>query len=340
MSERDALARLCRIHAIAPEYYDIRGTRHEVSDAHLRALLGALGVRAGTEAEVAQAIGAAERKRWRAVLPEAIVVREEGAPWCVRLYLGCGLADAPLAWRVSEECGICHEGAFEAASLPASETAEFDGERFIARELTLPLAVPCGYHRLAILREAVALAETALIVTPARCYRPAALEGDARVWGASVQLYAVRSERNWGIGDFSDLATIVDQWGKRGAAIVGVNPLHALYPHNPEHASPYSPSSRCFLNVLYVDVEAIEDFRECEEAVAQVRSAAFQAQLEALRKTEFVDYAGVWAAKLPVLERSFAHFRGRHLASNTARAQAFRAFQAAYAPALRQQALF
>jgi len=338
MSELEALRRLGQIHAIARDYFDIWGTRHEVPEASLRALLGALGVRAGTPREVDDAIRASELERWRAVLPAAIVVRDAAAPWTIRLNLPA--ATPVLGWRISQEDGTRHEGRFDPAALQAVESAELEGERFAARDFTLSHGVPCGYHRLAILREGAALADAAFIVVPARCYRPGAVEGARRVWGAAVQLYAVRSERNWGIGDFTDLAAILRQWGSRGAGVVGVNPLHALFPHNPEHASPYSPSSRCFLDVLYLDVEAIEDFRDCAEAAALARSGEFQARLEALREAQFVDYAGVAAAKLPVLELCFADFRSRHLASGTRRARAFRSHQAAHAPALRRQALF
>ncbi len=338
MSELEALRRLGQIHCIARDYFDIWRARHEVPETSLRALLGALGVRAGTPREVDDAIHGAELERWRAVLPAAIVVRDAAAPWTVRLNLP---AAAPaLDWRITEEDGTRHEGGFDPAALPASESAEIDGVGFAARDLALSPGVPCGYHRLAILRDGAVLGEAALIVVPGRCYRPLAVESDSRVWGAAVQLYAVRSERNWGIGDFTDLATLLAQWGARGAGVVGVNPLHALFPHNPEHASPYSPSSRCFVNVLYLDVEAIRDFAECDEARTQAGSPGFQSRLKALRAAELVDYAGVAQAKLPVLERCYAHFRSRHLASGTPRARTFRAYQAAHAPALRRHALF
>ena len=101
---------------------------------------------------------------------------------------------------------------------------------------------------------------------PRRC-PTAAASGDR-----TLQLYAVRSERNWGIGDFTDLRRVVEQWGaaRRGHRRRSI-PLHALFPHNPAHASPYSPSSRLFLNPLYLDVEAIADFRECAAARELVR---------------------------------------------------------------------
>src|SRR6185503_7431149 len=87
------------------------------------------------------------------------------------------------------------------------------------------------------------------------CYQPELLEGGGRVWGFMVQLYALRSKRNWGIGDFGDLRALIELAAARGAAVVGVNPLQATL------GSPYSPSSRHALNFLYLDVEALPEFK-------------------------------------------------------------------------------
>ena len=76
------------------------------------------------------------------------------------------------------------------------------------------------------------------IVGPRCCYVPPALEDGGRVWGAAVQIYSLRSERDWGMGDFTALRTLIEQWGRRGAGVIGVNPLHALFPHNPAHPAP------------------------------------------------------------------------------------------------------
>ncbi len=339
MNPRETLEHLCRIHEIASDYYDLWGQRHEVSDANLRALLAALGVPSGTPQDVEEALIAAEFARWRSVLPPVVVVREEAAPWRIRLCLPAAQANA-LAWRFTEENGRRREGSFDPASLPVAESSELPGERFEARDFLLPARARSGYHRLAILEDGSLLGETSLIVVPAQCFRPPDLADDGRVWGAAAQLYAVRSERNWGIGDFTDLATLVEQWGARGAGVVGVNPLHALFPHNPQHASPYSPSSRCFVNVLYLDVEAIPDFAQCAEACDAARTPEFLSRLAALREADLVDYAGVAQLKMPMLERCFAQFKSRLLAAATARTQAFRAYQAAHAPALRRHALF
>src|SRR5690606_18516394 len=121
-----------------------------------------------------------------------------------------------------------------------------------------------------------------------------------RVWGIAVQLYSLRSPRNWGMGDFGDLRELIELAAPLGCGIVGMNPLHALMPANPAHISPYSPSSREFLNVLYIDVESVEEFADCEPARNLVASESFQAELRRLRATDKVDYERVAAAKLAV----------------------------------------
>ena len=70
-------------------------------------------------------------------------------------------------------------------------------------------------------------------------------------WGISLQLYLLRSKHNWGIGDFGDLKTFRRVAADLGASVIGLNPLHAMFLDAPESASPYSPASRLFLNVLF-----------------------------------------------------------------------------------------
>jgi len=177
-------------------------------------------------------------------------------------------------------------------------------------------------------------------VSSGSCFVARPLERDGRVWGPSLQLYALRSQRNWGIGDFGDLLAAIEQWAARGAEVIGLNPLHALFPHDPARASPYSPSSRLALNVLYLDVEAVAEHHTSAAARALTRSEPFRQRLAALRETEFVDYAGVAGAKFEALELLYADFRERHLARATPRGREFRAFQSREAEWLRPHALF
>lgn len=171
---------------------------------------------------------------------------------------------------------------------------------------------------------------------PTRCHAPAAIQEGRRLWGLTVQLYSLRSLRNWGIGDFTDLLRLTELTAAAGGDVVGVNPLHALFPDNPAHISPYSPSHRGFLNVLYIDVEAVPEFAACEAAQRRVAAADFSERLAALRATEFVDYVGIAQAKFEILELLFEQFRG----GNAERRAAFAAWRAAQGGALERFALY
>jgi 4-alpha-glucanotransferase len=146
-----------------------------------------------------------------------------------------------------------------------------------------------------------------------------------RSWGIAVQLYGIRSHRNWGHGDFTDLAHLIDIASEVGASAIGLNPLHALFDDRAEEASPYFPSSRLFLNPLYIDIEAIP---ECPPAAL----ADFEPRVAALRQRDLVDYADVAQCKVKALQVAFDAFR--QLASE-ARQRQFDDFKRAREPLLR-----
>ena len=176
--------------------------------------------------------------------------------------------------------------------------------------LALPGKIPTGYHQLTLTQDAQEWA-CRIIVAPKRCYEPDALLAGKKLWGACVQLYTLRSENNWGIGDFGDLNVLLKNVAERGGAFVGLNPIHALYPANPVAASPYSPSSRRWLNVIYIDVAAVDYFKRSEEAQIWWHRPLTQQRLQAARASDWVDYAEVMPLKLEGLRLAYAHFLGR-----------------------------
>lgn len=130
-----------------------------------------------------------------------------------------------------------------------------------------------------------------------------AFQGDGRKsWVLAVQLYGLRSERNWGHGDFSDLAELLDVVADLGCGGIGLNPLHAqFYDRQDCTGSPYAPNSRLFLNPLYIDVEAVDEFdRE--------HAAGIESEIARLRAAEFVDYQGVARLKLGALRVAHRRF--------------------------------
>jgi 4-alpha-glucanotransferase len=167
--------------------------------------------------------------------------------------------------------------------------------------------------------------------TPPRA--PRAFQGPQaeprRLWALAVQLYGVRSQRNWGHGDFTDLAGLLELAAELGAAGIALNPLHALFDDRAEAASPYSPNSRLFLNPLYIDVEAIPEF-------PGLGATGLQSEVEALRQRDLVDHAGMARAKTRALRLAYENF-GR---ADAARQKAFENFRRERGPVLTRFASF
>lgn len=208
--------------------------------------------------------------------------------------------------KLADACGIAHEyHDIWGGHHPTTDSTRQD----LLAAMHFDMARDPAELLAAWLKEQKDSTEAPAIELAAHCYQPVVLQNDGRIWGLTVQLYSVRSQRNWGIGDFSDLAALVDRVAAAGGDFIGLNPLHALFPDNPAHISPYSPSHRAFLNVLYIDVEAVPEFAACMAARSRLASADFQTRLATLRATEVVDYLGVAEAKFEILPLLFAEFK-------------------------------
>ncbi len=337
MTDLDNLESLAKLAGIEPDYWDIWGNHHEVSSEGKRSILGALGVPAGDDAAIAAGILALEDAPWRAPLPPVKVVREGEKP-CISVVIAAEAADTDLTFQVIEEGGAYHAFVIKPADVPLAGTRTIGDRRLERRTVELPKTFPLGYHGVRVKELGDDILQ--LIVAPKTCYLPEEIADGGKMWGIATHLYTVRSKRNWGIGDFTDLAEVVDVAAKLDAAVVGVNPLHALFPQQPDRASPYSPSSRLFLNPVYLDVEAIPDFAECADARLAVEEMA--RDIEAARRPAFVDYDAVTKLKQGVLEILYESFQRNHgvLGKEDERKRDFMRFQEEGGDALHRFSIF
>lgn len=147
-----------------------------------------------------------------------------------------------------------------------------------------------------------------LIVAPESVYQPKLLANGGRMNGLTMHLYSLRSERNWGIGDFTDLLNLMKYAGEKKLDFVGINPLHALFTSKPAFASPYSPSSREWLNPIYLDIEKVGAFTYNEQLKNWLAQPKIRQRIAALRVTETVTYTAVWACKRDALHMAFNAF--------------------------------
>ena len=237
-------------------------------------------------------------------LDRTVVVRAGQAE---RSYL-TEATSLPLKWEILDGLKVIAEG----------ETAD--------RSILWPLDLPIGVWRLRLTDAALFSEEAPVIVAPAKAFR-----GEfERSWILAAQLYGLRSERNWGIGDFTDLDRLLELAASLGAEGVGLNPLHVLFDDRPGDCSPYSPNSRLFLNPLYIDLERIPEF-------SADMIAGDAGTLVRLRESSVVDYHAVAELKWRALRLTFAAFKDR---PDAKRSQAFAKFRSAYGATLSRFACF
>lgn len=258
---------------IAGNYTDISGQQHGISEQTRQLLLTAMGDNAA--------------KTHHAPLPAVQVFTETN----VTVTLA---GNGDYLWTLTTEQG-----------------SKITGECSAGQSLAFPASLPQGYHSLSLSQRQQHW-HCQLIIAPATCYQPDSLTSGQKLWGTCIQLYTLRSLNNWGIGDFADLQKILTETAHCGGGFVGLNPLHALYPAVAENASPYSPSSRQWLNIIYIDVNGVEDFQLSREAEIWWTKDSTQHQLRQMRDAELVDYSAVMALKLTALSIAWRKFSQRH----------------------------
>ncbi|ENO8414882.1 4-alpha-glucanotransferase [Vibrio mimicus] len=331
MNQDNALKQVAEMAKIADRYVSAWGSEAQVEDDTIRHLLASLGYDTSSDEALLQS---AEKKHKKDVVDPVLVVHQ-GTVIEVPLYLGVSARESEFDWRLQTEQGEVLEGYLQ-SQIVRDERAE-GGPLVFA----LPNDLPLGYHTLLIARKRrKAPYEMTLIVTPQACYKQPALVQGKKLWGPSIQLYTLRTQHNWGMGDFGDLKQLVADIASRGGDFVGLNPIHALFPANPEGASPYSPSSRRWLNILYIDVSSVPEFALSAEAQQKVGSPEFQQRLQKVRDAHWVNYSEVAELKLSVLPLLFAEFKKRHLDKHSDRAHAFLNFVEEGGESLLHQAAF
>ncbi|ORV87506.1 4-alpha-glucanotransferase [Mycobacterium interjectum] len=290
-----SLVELARRFGIATEYEDWTGRPVLVPGETLVAVLAALGVEAGTEQERNAALTAQRRAYWRRRMPATIVGRTGEQ---IRFWAHVTHGDPAEVWLQLED-GTVRGGVQQVDNF--TPPYELDGRWIGEASFALPAHLPLGYHRVH-LRSGDSETSTALIVTPDWLGLPEQL-GARRAWGLAAQLYSVRSRQSWGVGDLTDLTDLaVWSASRHGADYVLINPLHAagFGPTWRMEPSPYLPTSRRFVNPIYLRVEAIPEYADLTKR-GRVRRLRSDVQRRA-GQLDAIDRDGAWAAKRAALK--------------------------------------
>ncbi len=205
------------------DWEDAGGDPKRVSDAAARRVLGAIGYPAEDERQIAASLA---RRR-----------AEQSERSFVSVDAGRQLALPEPATQSGRMELELEDGRVVPLSLPAG-----------AHEVLLPAEVPPSYHRLHIGGQSLTVA-----VAPARCFTPQDAAPGRKLWGGAVQVPSLRGEAERAFGDFGALASTAKAFAAAGADALAISPTHALFPADASRYSPYAPSSRSFLNILFGD---------------------------------------------------------------------------------------
>ena len=270
-----------------------------------RAICTALGYPAQTDKAVLKSLEKYEKEQWlhQTTLTDVVYDNQLG-PFIFEMSLPKTHEQDRVLFQLKREDGTCFDGYFFFKDMPLIAEKNFDKTIYQKRRIYLFLEAPLGYHSMHFQLMDGTCFDKHLIVVPQHCYQPSFAQEGKHIYGFPLQLYALRSQKNWGIGDFSDLKSFIPIAEKVGADVIGVNPLNVLFADTPEDASPYCASSRLFLNPLYVDVSAVPEMQKLPEA----DRIELTKRIQSLQNHSQVQYTAVSALKEEYFKRLYQLF--------------------------------
>lgn len=328
MEKQNALDLLALEAGIQPGFHDHRGVFQRVSDDTKTALLQGMGLM--TRGDAPESVLAELRAQNRHnLLPRVLVLSEEDLVHTVPMMLDQEEIGGELNYYLAADQGESFSGHVTEDDLQPGEQHEADDRMQQRLLFQLKRKLPPGYHRL-ILHTAKREATLLLIIAPSACYLPERLREKHRLWGPLLNLSSLCSEPNWGIGDFSDLEKFIDLAAEIGADAVGLSPLHVHC-----RTAPFSPSTRYFVDPLFIDLTRITDYSaEC------FHDSRFSSLISASRQAEGIDSEMTAKLKHQGLQMLFRDFRKYHLDTGSERANEFQIFKAAGGKRLFNHAVF
>lgn len=294
-SDGPALRRLAQLWGVQMAYKDVQGQRRSAGRDSLLAALKALGAPLAGPSDIRDALRETQALLARRVLEPVTIAWQGGPAPELQMRLPRRQASGVAHCRLRLEDGQerLWDLRLEELGCAASQSC---AEEAVTVRVPLPGGLPVGYHWLTVVVRGESH-ESLVLSAPRRAFDPG-----GRRWGVFLPLYALRSEADWGVGDFGGLRTFAEWVRQAGGDLVALLPLLPSFLDEPLEPSPYAPVSRLFWNELYVDVGAVPELAACAAARGLVASPAFEAEVSALRDLPFVDYRRVMSVKRRVLE--------------------------------------
>ena len=337
----EIIEQLVLARGIESDYIDAWGNQTSINQESKEKILAAMGYPMNSEQDLIDTINGEAETHWLTVT-EPVIIARDGQKTLFSFKLPIDYANDELTLNIQQAGKTIAGFSFTPVETELVAAVEIRDVEIQQYSLEIDLELDLGYYDFELIEADVEepLGVGRLIVSPNKCYKQEELKQGKKMWGPSVQLYCVKSKHNWGIGDFTDLKYLIDKVADRGADFVGLNPIHALYPNNANACSPYSPSSRRWLNIIYIDVENVAGFSTNEQVQAIVNSESFKQQLEAAKSASYVDYGSVMDLKLKALKPLYTDFAENHMAVKSELGLEFAKFKAEGGDSLLQLATY
>jgi 4-alpha-glucanotransferase len=296
LAKPNALVQLAALHGVQTSYCSMARRQVHSSSESILATLRALNVDIQRLQDCPEALRAEQIARARQPL-EPILVAWNGRcpPPSLSIPETALRTPAQLTLVFDQERSI--RQSLDLAKLARTPARSVDGTRFVSCTVPIPQPLPTGYHDLTI-ETAAGIIQSRILSAPVRTFAP---EGQDQSWGLFAPLYAIRSRRNWGAGDYSDLGAFAAWIGKNGGRIAATLPLLPLFLADPLEPSPYSPVSRLFWSEFHLDLERVPELAETLPRSQGSNSVRLRDQINRLRDQPLVDYPGLLALKRELL---------------------------------------
>jgi 4-alpha-glucanotransferase len=297
LANRNALDRLAALHGVQTIYRSMARRRVKAAPESILATLRALGVGVRHMDDCPAALRNEQLARARQSI-EPVTIAWNGRCPVIPFLISEGALGAPARLILDIEEGGSIERPLNLTRPAEAEVRILDGARFVSCRLRIPEQLPTGYHDLAI-ESSDGIARSRILSAPERTFAPA---GEDRAWGMFAPLYALRTQHNWGAGDYSDLGAFATWIGQRGGRVAATLPLLPLFLADPVEPSPYSPVSRLFWSEFYLDLDGVPELRDNTQRFPGINAAGIRERIDQLRAAPRVDYRAILALKRDLLE--------------------------------------
>jgi 4-alpha-glucanotransferase len=330
MANRTALDELAAFHGVQTTYRSMARRQVHTDPESILATLRALGVQVRRIEDCPAALRTEQHVRAQQPL-EPITLAWNGNCPIQSLSLPESALNRPAEMVLQLEGCSPIQRPLHLAQLQRTNARNVEGTRLVSCQLPIPDPLPTGYHDLT-LHTKTGTVRSRILSAPIRTFAP---EHQEHSWGLFAPLYAIRSHHNWGVGDYSDLASFAAWTGHHGGRIAATLPLLPIFLQDPIEPSPYSPVSRLFWSEFHLDLERVPELISSTQRSQPIRAARVRAAIHQLRNQSTVDYRAILALKRELL----APCAQRFFRSNSVRREAFERFRHQH-PHLDSYALF